>query len=147
MEAGMQVSTILNQQLADGIDLQSQCKQAHWTLKGPTFIALHKLFDEIHRAILEYVDLLAERIVQLGETPNGTVRIVALRSSLAEYPLNLTTASEHVAALSNALAAFGRSTRTGISEASDLGDPVTADILTEIARGVDQWLWFVKAHQ
>jgi len=29
---------------------------------------------------------------------------------------------------------------------SELGDAATADILTEIVRGVDKWLWFVEAH-
>src|SRR5436189_3098007 len=41
---------LLNQRLADCIDLQTQCKQAHWNVKGPTFIALHKLFDEVNEA-------------------------------------------------------------------------------------------------
>src|SRR6185436_7979028 len=39
-----QVATLLNRRLADAIDLQTQCKQAHWNVKGPTFIALHRLF-------------------------------------------------------------------------------------------------------
>jgi starvation-inducible DNA-binding protein len=29
----------------------------------------------------------------------------------------------------------------------ELEDAASADILTEIARGVDKWLWFVEAHQ
>src|SRR5690242_18633115 len=57
---------LLNQRLADCIDLQTQCKQAHWSVKGPSFIALHKLFDEVNEAVEEYVDLIAERVVQLG---------------------------------------------------------------------------------
>ena len=39
---------LLNRRLADCIDLQSQTKQAHWNVKGPHFIGLHKLFDEIY---------------------------------------------------------------------------------------------------
>ena len=65
---------LLNQRLADCIDLQTQCKQAHWNVKGPTFIALHKLFDEINEDVEEYVDLIAERVVQLGGIAEGTVR-------------------------------------------------------------------------
>jgi starvation-inducible DNA-binding protein len=138
---------LLNQRLAESIDLQTQCKQAHWNVKGPMFIALHKLFDEINEAVEEYVDLIAERAIQLGGIAEGTAQVVAARSSLPDYPLVLTEGMEHVAALSDALAAFGRSVRMGIEEMNDLEDADSADILTEISRGVDQWLWFVEAHQ
>src|SRR6266550_29099 len=131
---------LLNQRLADCIDLQTQCKQAHWNVKGPTFIALHKLFDEINEDVEEYVDLLAERVVQLGGIAEGTVGVVAKRSTLVDYPLALSAGSEHVAALSDALAMFGRTVRVGIEEMNELEDADSADILTEISRGVDKWL-------
>src|SRR6059058_239065 len=102
-----QVIDLLNQRLADAIDLQLQSKQAHWNVKGPQFIALHKLFDEIHAAADEYVDLLAERIVQLGGVAEGVTAIVAERSELPQYPINISSGEEHVWALSNALASFG----------------------------------------
>ncbi len=138
---------LLNQRLADCIDLQTQCKQAHWNVKGPTFIALHKLFDEINEDVEAYVDLIAERIVQLGGIAKGTVGVVEARSTLVDYPLTLSTGAEHVAALSDALAMFGRTVRVGIEEMHELEDAGSADILTEISRGVDKWLWFVEAHQ
>lgn len=138
---------LLNQRLADCIDLQTQCKQAHWNVKGPNFIALHKLFDEINEAVEEYVDLLAERAVQLGGVAEGTVRAVSERSRLDVYPLTLTSGEDHVEALSGALATFGRTVRLGIEEMNDLSDADSADILTEISRGVDKWLWFVEAHR
>src|SRR5918997_4381677 len=80
---------LLNARLADAIDLQTQCKQAHWNVKGPQFIALHKLFDEVNEAVEDYVDLIAERVVQLGGIAEGTVGIVAKRTTLAGYPLTL----------------------------------------------------------
>src|SRR3989441_10249131 len=143
----LEVIALLNQRLADCIDLQSQCKQAHWNVKGPMFIALHKLFDEINADVEEYVDLIAERIVQLGGIAEGTVGVVEGRSTLVDYPLALSTGAEHVAALSDALAMFGRTVRVGIEEMNELEDAASADILTEISRGADQWLWFVEAHQ
>src|SRR6058998_4198153 len=145
--ARVEAIALLNQRLADCIDLQTQCKQAHWNVKGPTFIALHKLFDEVNEAVEEYVDLLAERVVQLGGIAEGTAGVVAERSTLVDYPLALSSGAEHVAALSDALAMFARTARLGIEEMNDLQDAGSADILTEISRGVDKWLWFVEAHQ
>jgi starvation-inducible DNA-binding protein len=143
----VEVIGLLNQRLAECIDLQTQCKQAHWNVKGPTFIALHKLFDEINEDVEEYVDLIAERIVQLGGIAEGTIGAVEGRSTLPDYPLVLSQGAEHVAALSDALAAFGRTARVGIEEMNELEDADSADILTEISRGIGKWLWFVEAHQ
>jgi starvation-inducible DNA-binding protein len=141
-----EVVGLLNQRLADCIDLQTMCKQAHWNVKGPQFIALHKLFDDVNEAVAEYVDLIAERITQLGGVAEGTARAVAERTALTEYPLTLSKGEEHVAALSDVLAQFGRTVRLGIEEMNELQDADTADILTEISRGIDKWLWFVEAH-
>jgi len=138
---------LLNRRLADAVDLQSQTKQAHWNVKGPNFIGLHKLFDEIYEDLGEYVDLIAERVVQLGGIAEGTVRFAGQRSSLSEYPLVLSTGEEHVAALSDVLAQFSGRAREAIDQLEEFEDPDSMDILTEVSRGVEKWLWFVEAHQ
>ena len=79
-----QMIELCNARLADAIDLQTQTKQAHWNVKGPHFIALHELFDKVNEDVEDYVDLIAERAVQLGGTVEGTARSVAKRSTLAE---------------------------------------------------------------
>src|SRR5215475_178436 len=134
------VIDLLNGALADCIDLQTQCKQAHWNVKGPFFIGLHKLFDQINEAVEDYVDDIAERAVQLGGVAEGTARMVAKRSSLPEYPANTTLDGySHVEALSSALAAFGKTARKAIDDANKLGDLDTADLFTEVSRGTDKW--------
>jgi starvation-inducible DNA-binding protein len=142
----IQVADLLNRRLADALDLQSQCKQAHWNVKGPQFIALHKLFDDVYADVTEYADLLAERIVQLGGVARGTARDVAETSELDEYPPSISSGDDHVKSLSAALAAFGSRMRLAIGETDNLDDAATADICTEITRGTDKWLWFVEAH-
>src|SRR5262245_52741921 len=143
----VEIIALLNQRLAEAIDLQTQCKQAHWNVKGPAFIGLHKLFDDVNEDAEGYVDLIAERVVQLGGIAEGTIGVVEERSKLPDYPLGLATGAEHVAALSDALSAFGRAARITIEEMNELEDAGSADLLTEISRGVDKWLWFVEAHQ
>src|SRR4051812_32182139 len=137
---------LLNARLADCIDLQTQTKQAHWNVKGPNFIALHELFDKINEDVEDYVDDLAERAVQLGGVAEGTARMVAKRSPLPEYPAQAADGRSHVEALSSALAAFGKSVRRAVEESNELRDLDTADLFTEVSRGVDKWLWFVEAH-
>jgi starvation-inducible DNA-binding protein len=141
----LQMAKLLNARLADAIDLRTQVKVAHWNVKGPQFIALHKLFDDVATDVDEYVDLIAERAVQLGGTADGTARQVAERSSLDEYAGN-GTGEQHVAAVADVLADFGKSVRQAVTTSSDAGDQDTADIFTEVSRGVDKWLWFVEAH-
>ena len=137
---------LLNQHLADVLDLGLQAKQAHWNVKGPNFIALHELFDKVADELEEFTDEIAERAVQLGGVALGTVQIVARSSRLAAYPLNVASGKEHVAALSKALATFGASARGAIDTAAKGHDADTADLLTEVSRGVDKLLWLVEAH-
>lgn len=137
---------LLNDRLADAIDLQTQLKQAHWNVKGPSFIALHELFDKINEDAEEAVDLIAERAIQLGGSVEGTARAVAKRSTLPEYPAEIVECRAHVDAVSTALAAFGKAIRAAIDKADEKGDACTADIFTEIARENDKNLWFVEAH-
>lgn len=137
---------ILNQSLADAMDLRSQAKQAHWNVKGPSFIALHELFDRVAAEVDTHADDLAERVTALGGTAMGTVRIAAERSSLGQYPLEVTDGTAHVDALSTALADLGKKVRKNIDETGELGDADTADLYTEISRSIDKLLWFVEAH-
>lgn len=137
---------LLNQHLADVLDLGLQAKQAHWNVKGPHFIGLHELFDKVAEELEGFTDDIAERAVELGGVALGTMQIVAKHSRLDAYPLNIASGKEHVAALSGALAKFGASTRTAIDTASKAVDADTADLFTEVSRGVDKLLWMVEAH-
>jgi len=142
----LELTALLNQRLASAVDLQIQIKQAHWNVKGPNFIGLHELFDTVVEAVESYVDLIAERIVQLGGIAEGTIRVAASRTRLPEYPLEIADGLAHVEAVARALSTFGEEARTTIEEASALDDADTADLFTEVSRGIDKWLWFVEAH-
>jgi len=137
---------LLNQHLADVLDLGLQAKQAHWNVKGPYFIALHELFDKVAEELEEFTDDIAERAVELGGVALGTVQIVAKYSRLTAYPVNATSGKAHIAAMSGALAKFGKSVRAAIETAAKAGDADTADLFTGVSRGVDKLLWMVEAH-
>jgi len=137
---------LLNDRLADCVDLQTHAKQAHWNVKGPDFIQLHQLFDTINGHVAEHVDSLAERAAALGGTAVGTASEVAKRSKLAAYPLNAVTGRQHLDALATSLAGFGSHARAAITAADAGGDADTTDLFTQISRAIDQDLWMVEAH-
>ena len=147
LSAGDQVAALLNRRLADAIDLETRCKQAHWNAKGPNFVALQELFGDIGDDVESYVEGLARRVVQLGGIAEGSPRVVAERSGLLnEYPIPIAAGDEHVRSVGDALAAFGARVRNAIHEANRLEDRESAEICAEISRGVERWLRFLKAH-
>jgi len=141
-----ELNALMNQRLASVVDLQTQMKQAHWNVKGPSFIGLHELFDKVDEAVESYADMIAERIVQLGGIAEGTARVAAVRSRLPEYPLAIADGLAHVEAVARALSTFGQEVRSTIAEMTVLDDAGSADLFTEVSRGIDKWLWFVEAH-
>ena len=111
-ERRSELNALMNQRLASAVDLQMQMKQAHWNVKGPSFIGLHELFDKVAEVVESYVDMIAERIVQLGGIAEGTVRVAASRTRLPEYPLEIAEGMAHVEAVARALSTFGKEART-----------------------------------
>jgi len=144
--ARVDIVALIQPRLVDALDLYTQMKQAHWNVRGPSFISLHELFDTIAAEILAHSDMMAERITAIGGQAEGTARIVAETSSLAEYPAHISTQAGHVDAVANALATFAKNVRAAARTAADLGDDNTADMFTEISRAADKSLWLVEAH-
>jgi starvation-inducible DNA-binding protein len=137
---------LLNKHLAALIDLHGQVKQAHWNVRGANFIAIHELFDKVTGEVEDYSDTIAERAGALGGTAHGTIQVATKHSFLVPYALGIADAKDHIFAVSGALAAFGQSARQAIDESAAHGDAATADLFTEISRGIDQQLWLVESH-
>ena len=136
----------LQARLVDGIDLALAIKQAHWNLKGPEFIGIHTMLDGFRDQVDEYNDTVAERITQLGGTARGTTQSVAAESKLAAYPVDIYAIGDHLAALIDRYAVYANAVRANIDETDEAGEPDTADLFTEISRGIDKQLWFLEAH-
>jgi starvation-inducible DNA-binding protein len=145
-EIRIQSVELLNLHLAAAIDLHAQTKQAHWNVRGPGFIAIHELFDRVSTEVEGFSDLIAERAAGLGGTANGTIQTAAKQSYLIAYPLGVADELQHLFAISGALAAFGGAIHEAIGKSAAIEDATTADLFTEISRGVDQQLWFVESH-
>jgi starvation-inducible DNA-binding protein len=140
------VVSLLNQRLADVIDVQYQAKFAHWNVKGKDFYQLHLLFDTVAEHLEEAADSIAERVTALGGRAQGTIRQSATNSSVPEYDTELTDGMAHVATLADRLAAVANGGRDAANETDELGDLVTSDMLTQIVGIADKDLYFLESH-
>ncbi len=137
---------LLNARLADTVALTLAVKQAHWNLKGPGYIGVHELLDEVADRLREGADLMAERAVILGGHAKGTVEETADKTVMKAYPLEMTPLADHVAALQERFLAVGEELRNAIAQAADAGDADSEDIFTEVSRAVDKDAWFIGSN-
>ena len=138
--------SLLNARLADGLDLALITKQAHWNLKGPQFIGVHEMLDDFRTEQDDWNDKMAERCTALGATAYGTTQDITKNSQLTPYPTDIYRVADHLAALIDRYSTVGNSIRQSIDDADEAGDADTADLFTEISRGLDKQLWFLEAH-
>ena len=146
LEVRVYLITLLNQTLACTLDLRSQVKHASWNVKGNAFVQLRALFDAIAIELDTHTALVAERITALGGMVQGTVRTAAAQSTLPEYPDNLVEGNAHVLALAERLAHYATAIRAAIEHTADVEDAVTANVYTDISRGIETRLSFLDTY-
>lgn len=144
-QARQKVSEALNARLVDGLDLHSQIKVAHWNIKGPQFASLHPLFEQFAIGLATHNDNVAERAVTLGARVYGTVRHVAAKSRLPEYPQETSKDVEHVKLLADRIDAYLDGLRESRTVVEDLGDTDSVDLLTGIITEFEKHGWFLRA--
>jgi starvation-inducible DNA-binding protein len=138
----------LNAVMVDLLDLHYQTLLAHWNVRGESFIALHRLFDELAgcNGADNWCDWVAERIAQLGGNVVTTVHRIAAESRLPEYPVDIASAEDHVDRLAAAYVLIVERFRDAARAAVDAGDTVTGDVCTQVQRGAEKHLWLLEAH-
>ncbi|MEM9756489.1 MAG: DNA starvation/stationary phase protection protein Dps [Pseudomonadota bacterium] len=141
-----QIIDLLNANLINTISLTLAVKQAHWNLKGKGFIGVHELLDDVADRLRESADTMAERVAILGGHAKGTVEIVADKTTLEAYPLELQDIEKHVSHLKERFMEMGNAIREAAEVAEKAGDEDTADLFTEVSRSVDKDAWFIGAN-
>src|SRR5690606_342710 len=144
-EARTKLAAALNARLADGLDLHSQIKVAHWNIKGPQFAALHPLFETFAVGLALHNDTIAERAVTLRANAYGTARHVAQHSRLPEYPQDTTRDVDHVKRLAERIDVYLEVLRESRALAEELGDTDTADVFTQVVTEFEKHAWFLRA--
>ena len=116
----------------------------HWNVTGPRFQSLHELFMTQYTELWAALDELAERIRALGHfAPGSSAEMMA--DATIDSDQGVPKADEMVANLAHGHEAVARAARDGIAIASDAGDDVTADLLTQRATIADKTAWMLRS--
>ena len=144
-DARRRIAETLNANLADGLDLQSQIKVAHWNLKGPRFPGLHLLFDTFAASITVHNDTIAERIVTLGGRAYGTARHLAKTSRVPEYAQDTVRDVDHAQLVAERIESYLAGMNQGRAVAEEHDDADTADVLTQAVQEFEKHAWMLRA--
>ena len=145
-ETRVAVCDLLNQRLADVIDLTLAVKQAHWNLKGEGFIGVHELLDDVADHLRESLDMIAERVTIIGGQAKGTSQAVTENTQMKPYPTDQVKITQHLQLLTDRFNEVGGRIREAIETAGDHGDADTEDLFTEVSRQIDKDAWFIGAN-
>ena len=142
------VSDCLNYLLAWMNLYALQLKQAHWNTKGMSFAGLHPLYDTAHEHAIDFSDLLAERVVQLGRPAKGSPDHIFAILQGASYDINADTRGFGEKEILQSVIHRGKELAKLVHNAAealvDL-DNTSADVVIEISRGLDKDLWQIEA--
>ena len=145
-ETNDEVTTLLQHNLVNLIDLALLMKQAHWNVVGPNFRSIHLHLDEIIEAVRAGSDEVAERVTTLGVAPDGRAQTVAENSELAGYPRDFVKVPDTISQVADAMKTTIDALRSSIEKLGDL-DPITEDLCIAISGSLEKHLWMLQAQE
>lgn len=139
------LATALNRNLHQIMLLEWQLRQAHWNTRGSWFFARHELFEQVGGRLYEAADLVAERIGALGYAAEADPLMVR-QDALPMVSPGLQSGDIFLDELTRNMVRLSQSLRDTLDDANKLGDPITEDLVTEVARNTEKDAWFLRSH-
>jgi starvation-inducible DNA-binding protein len=138
----VEAAAALQRLLPELVALTLFAKQAHWNVKGPAFLPLHDLTEELAADTRAWADRVAERATALGFSVDARPRIVA--AAAGEFPEGWVRDREVIAGLGTLVADAARTARTNL-ESIGSADPVAEDIHIEVLEGLEKYAWLLRS--
>ncbi|GAA3758635.1 Dps family protein [Salinactinospora qingdaonensis] len=130
--------------VVDLIDLSLLAKQAHWNVVGRNFRSVHLQLDELVTAARSHTDILAERAVAVGVTPDGRSTKVAADTKNPQPDPGYLQDDKVIALITDTIGAMVGRFRERIA-ATEHSDQVTQDELISAAQDLEQQHWMFEA--
>lgn len=140
----VQVSDVLNKQIANWSVLFVKLHNYHWYVKGPQFFTLHDKFEQLYNEAALHIDELAERLLALGGTPVATMKEYIEVASIKEAT-GSEAAEEMVDSIVTDFDTLISELKEGMEAAEQVGDETTADMLLAIHQSLEKHNWMLRS--
>jgi starvation-inducible DNA-binding protein len=120
-------------------------KQAHWHVRGGSFVGVHETLDLVVEHAQDYADTAAERVVALGLPVDARLQTVAAQSTLPQLADGFQSWQDTAAAVVGQIDAALVTVRAAVTGLDDI-DLSSQDVAIEIERGLTKDRWFLQAH-
>lgn len=134
----------LNKFLADLTVLSKKVQNFHWNIEGKGFFTVHTKLDEIYDELNENVDVIAERILALGDRPLSNYVSYLEITEIQEGENRAITIDEALNALMvdfKFLVEEAKKIKIIADEESDFG---TSSIIDEFIVSNEKLLWMLR---
>ena len=141
------ISETLNQLLADEHVLYIKMRNFHWNLVGPSFVEVHEFIEKLYNQTALEIDMVAERIQQLGHAAAGSMAEFLEIAQLKEASGGKKDQTLAVRDLAEDSDAMARNIRKVISEIDEkYDDPGTVDLLIKVLMTQEKNAWMLRRY-
>ncbi len=122
------------------LELFHDSKQSHWNLRGPLYLPIHEKLQDNADEYRKYADLLAERILQVGNPVDGRTGVIAATANLGEFPGGYLSDKQVLILMTERITTVAKRVRQRIERMSKV-DEVTSNKLQDLSYELDKHVW------
>lgn len=134
----------LNILLANFQTYYQNLRGIHWNIRGKSFFDLHAKFEELYTDANLKVDMIAERILTLGETPKHTFEEY-LEASRVPVGRNVSKDEEAIRLIVDSLRELLIIERRILNASDEAGDEGTNAMMSDFITEQEKTVWMMKA--
>jgi len=139
-----EVAQELNVLLANFQVYYQNLRGLHWNIKGKRFFDLHLKFEELYNDSQLKIDLIAERILTLGETPFHTFEKYIANNSL---PIgeNIHDDEQSIELIVACISGLLKIERKILNNANAIDDEGTSSMISDFIVEQEKTVWMMKS--
>lgn len=139
------ITTDLQATVVELLELFHESKQAHWNIRGPLYVPLHEQLQANADEYRKYADILAERVLEIGNPVDGRPAAIAATANLGEFPGGFLSDKQVLILLAQHTDTVAKRVRQRIEHLSKI-DEVTSNKLQDLSYELDKHVWKYRVH-